>query len=74
MIGVDPAMGTQKFSIPVTVPGQSTGPYFGGMIIGGDGYAYVPYSYRGYPIVQRWRRTVQTYHLRSAARRQRGIP
>ena len=50
VIGVDPAMGTQKFSIPVTIPGQSTGPYFGGMIIGGDGYAYVPYSYRGYPI------------------------
>ncbi len=50
VIGVDPAMGTQKFSIPVTIPGQSTGPYFGGMIVGGDGYAYVPYSYRGYPI------------------------
>ena len=50
VIGVDPALGTQKFSIPVTIPGQSTGPYFGGMIIGGDGYAYVPYSYRGYPI------------------------
>ena len=50
VIGVDPAMGTQKFSIPVTIPGQSTGPYFSGMIIGGDGYAYVPYSYRGYPI------------------------
>ncbi len=50
VIGVDPAMGTQKFSIPVTIPGQSTSPFFGGMIIGGDGYAYVPYSYRGYPI------------------------
>ena len=50
VIGVDPAIGTQKFSIAVTVPGQSEGPYFGGMIIGGDGYAYVPYSYRGYPI------------------------
>ncbi len=65
VIGVDPAMGTQRFSIPVTIPGQSEGPEFSGMIVGGDGYAYVPYWYRGYPIdCSDGVGLCNTYHLR----------
>ena len=39
-----------KFSVPLPQSGQM--PTEGGIIIGGDGYAYVPYSYneRAYPI------------------------
>ena len=47
VIGVDPTAGTQKFSVPLNIPSDSEGPYESGIMIAGDGHAYVPYGYRG---------------------------
>ncbi len=45
VVGIDPTTGTQKFSVPLedSTWGPSTRAY--GLIIAGDGYAYVPYAY-----------------------------
>jgi len=45
VIGIDSSTGTQKFSIPL--PWQTEFSAVGGIVVGGDGYAYVPYAYRG---------------------------
>jgi hypothetical protein len=42
VIGIDPSTGAQKFSVPVPVDRIEVG-Y--GVMIAGDGYAYLPYSY-----------------------------
>ena len=45
VIGIDPTTGTQKFSVPI----ESSSTYWfepEGLMIAGDGYAYVPYEYR----------------------------
>ena len=45
VIGIDPTSGTQKFSVPI----ESSSTYWfepEGLMIAGDGYAYVPYEYR----------------------------
>jgi hypothetical protein len=49
VIGIDPTTGTQKFSVPVDMPSESGDLYVSGIMIGGDGYAYVPYEYREDP-------------------------
>lgn len=41
MIGIDPTTGTQKFAVPLESAGGAS---FLGLIIAGDGYAYVPYQ------------------------------
>jgi hypothetical protein len=53
VIGVDPASGARKFSIPLQVPADSEsvthyGPDIYPIIVAGDGYAYVPYSYQAF--------------------------
>jgi hypothetical protein len=49
VIGIDPATGAQKFSVPLDVTPTDMRYVFGflgdGLIIAGDGYAYVPYLY-----------------------------
>jgi len=50
VVGIDPTTGTQKFSVTIPLgPDDATGVNGGGaqrMMIAGDGYAYVPYTYR----------------------------
>jgi hypothetical protein len=48
VIGVDSLTGTKKFSVPLAGldAASSTAQEGMGMIIAGDGYAYVAYSYR----------------------------
>jgi hypothetical protein len=46
VIGIDPTTGTRKFSVPLDMPSDSDGPYSSGIMIAGDGYAYVPYACR----------------------------
>jgi hypothetical protein len=46
VIGIDPTIGTQKFSVPI--PSDNLH-YADGLIIAGDGYAYVPYTYVNFP-------------------------
>ena len=47
VIGIDPATGTSKFTVPLETTGSDRlfGFEVSGMIIAGDGYAYVPYQY-----------------------------
>jgi hypothetical protein len=42
VVGIDPATGTQKFRVPL--PQDACAGSFCGLIIAGDGYAYVPYN------------------------------
>jgi hypothetical protein len=46
VIGIDTTTGTQKFSVPI--PSDNTH-YADGLMIAGDGYAYVPYTYVNFP-------------------------
>ncbi|HKV39297.1 MAG TPA: hypothetical protein VJX67_08795 [Blastocatellia bacterium] len=43
VIGIDPSSGGQKFSVPIP-QGQPNEQAIFGMIIAGDGYAYIPYT------------------------------
>ena len=46
VVGIDPTTGTQKFSVQI---GPSTEPQLTevyGLMVAGDGYAYIPYAYR----------------------------
>jgi hypothetical protein len=48
VVGIDPTSGTQKFSVRINVPmiGASANiPVLYGIMVAGDGYAYVPYAY-----------------------------
>ncbi|MGP8176261.1 MAG: beta strand repeat-containing protein [Terracidiphilus sp.] len=48
VIGIDPTTGTQKFSVPIPLDdtlGGSGLPQRYGLMIAGDGYAYIPYAY-----------------------------
>jgi hypothetical protein len=47
VIGIDPTTGTLKFSVPLNISSDAEGPYESGVMIAGDGHAYVPYGYRG---------------------------
>lgn len=48
VIGIDPITGMQKFSVTLDIPADSDSdvPFEYGLIVAGDGYAYVPYAYR----------------------------
>ena len=43
VIGIDPTTGAQKFSVQTTAAAAATA--ISGLMIAGDGYAYLPYSY-----------------------------
>jgi len=48
VVGIDPTSATQKFSVPINVPMIGTSaniPVVYGIMVAGDGYAYVPYAY-----------------------------
>jgi len=45
VIGIDPTTGTQKFSVPIPMPANAQESCWGGMIVAGDGYAYLPYGW-----------------------------
>ncbi len=48
LIGIDPTTGATKFSVPIPPANVSQEPA-GGIIIAGDGYAYVPHLYAEFP-------------------------
>ena len=45
VVGIDPTTGGQKFGVPVPIPAQAGGLCWGGVIVAGDGYAYVPFGW-----------------------------
>ena len=47
VIGIDPTTGTQKLSVPMPTSGDVREACWGGTIVAGDGYAYVPYGWTG---------------------------
>ena len=49
VVGIDPTTGAQKFSVPIAIPAGHGAICPGGMIIAGDGYAYVAYGWTSDP-------------------------
>ena len=45
VIGIDPATGIQKFGVSVPIPANAGYPCWGGVIVAGDGYAYIPFGW-----------------------------
>ena len=46
VVGIDSTTGAKKFSVPLQLSGEQGALFEYGLIIAGDGYAYVPYAYR----------------------------